>query len=433
MRTQLNDFSPVIVTGCRTPFLCSGSDFKDLLTYDLARIALKGVIDKANLPPREIEHVIFGCVLNEPQTSNVAREAVIGANLPLEITAHTVSMACISGSQAISQAAALIASGQADTAIAGGTESLSNVPILLKRPMRRKLMEMRRLKSPAAWIKWASGLRPGYFLPEVPEIAEFSNGLTMGQSSDRLAARWGVSREEQDRYALRSHHLASEAALSGLFSDEILPVLVPPRFNRVEADNGIRSDTTLERLAKLPPAFYFPFGTATAGNSSFLSDGAAAVLLMSYRKAKSLGYEPMARIAGFSFHGCDPDEELLLGPAYAVPKLLQKIGISLSSIDVFEFHEAFAGQVLANVNALGSDVFARERLGLPAKVGEIDMDRLNSRGGSLAVGHPFGATGIRLLISCCNRLSHENGSLGIIASCAGGGLGHAMLIERVTS
>jgi acetyl-CoA acyltransferase len=253
----------------------------------------------------------------------------------------------------------------------------------------------------------------------------------MGQSSDRLSAHWGVSREEQDRYALRSHQLASEAALNGLLSDEIFPVLIPPRFNRVEADNGIRGETTLERLAKLPPAFHAPFGTATAGNSSFLSDGGAAVLLMSYRKAKSLGYKPMARIVGFSFHGCDPDEELLLGPAYAVPKLLQKTGASLSSIDIFEFHEAFAGQVLANLNALDSDSFAREKLGLPSKVGQIDMNRLNTRGGSLAIGHPFGATGIRLLISCCNRLRHENGNLGIIASCAAGGLGHAMLIERI--
>ena len=430
MLTRLNDSSPVIVEGCRTPFLHSGTDFKDLLTYDLARMALKGVIDKADLPASEIEHVIFGCVLSEPQTSNVAREALIGANLPVKIPAHTVSMACISGSQAISQAAGLIACAQADTVIAGGAESLSNVPILLKRAMRHKLIEMRRLKRPVDWIRWASGLRPGYFLPEIPEIAEFSNGLTMGQSSDRLSARWGVSREEQDRYALRSHRLASEATRDGLFSD-ILPARVPPLFKTVERDNGIRNNATLEKLAKLPPAFYAPFGTATAGNSSFLSDGGAAVLLMSYGKAKSLGYKASARIAGFSFHGCNPDDELLLGPAYAVPKLLKKTGVPLSRIDVFEFHEAFAGQVLANLNALDSEAFAREKLGLSSKIGEIKMERFNTRGGSLSIGHPFGATGIRLLTGCCDRLKREDGSFGIIASCAAGGLGHAMLIERL--
>ncbi|MHC1725524.1 MAG: thiolase family protein [Syntrophobacteraceae bacterium] len=431
MLDTLNEHSPVIVAGCRTPFLRSGTDFKDLFTYDLARMALKGVIDKANLSPEEIEHVIFGCVLNEPQTSNVAREAMIGAGLPLRIPANTLAMACISGGQAISQAAGLIACGQADTVIAGGTESLSNIPILLKRSLGRKLMEMRRLKNPLDWIKWVAGLRPSYFIPDIPEVAEFSNGLTMGQGSDRLSARWGVSREEQDRYALRSHQLAAKAADQGLFADEILPALVPPRFGNVGRDNGIRGDTSLEKLSKLPPAFYFPFGTATAGNSSYLSDGGAAVLLMSYRKARSLGYEPLARITGFAFHGCDPYEELLLGPAYTVPKLLEKTGTALSSIDVFEFHEPFAGQVLSNLNALNSDSFAREKLGLVSKVGEVNMERLNARGGSLSVGHPFGATGIRLLISCCNRLRHENGSLGMIASCAAGGLGHAMLIERI--
>ncbi len=431
MLMQLNDSSPVIVAGCRTPFLRSGTDFKDFMAYDLARMALKGVIDKADLPPSEVDHVLFGCVLNEPQTSNVAREALIGANLPLAIPAHTVSMACISGSQAISQAAGLIACGQADTVIAGGVESLSNIPILFKRAMRRKLVQMLRLKTPFDWIGWAAGLRPGYLLPEIPKIAEFSNGLTMGQSSDRLSARWGVSREDQDRYALRSHQLASEAERNGLLSHEILSAMVPPSFKTIARDNGVRNDTTLEKLAKLPPAFYFPFGTATAGNSSFLSDGGAAVLLMSYRKATSLGYKATARIAGFSFHGCNPDDELLLGPAYAVPKLLKKTGIPLSSIDIFEFHEAFAGQVLANLNALDSDSFAREKLGLPAKTGEIKMDRLNTRGGSLSIGHPFGATGLRLLISCCDRLERENAGLGIIASCAAGGLGHAMLIERM--
>jgi acetyl-CoA acyltransferase len=297
--------------------------------------------------------------------------------------------------------------------------------------MRHKLIEMRRLKTPVGWIRWALGLRPGYFLPEIPEIAEFSNGLTMGQSSDRLSARWGVSREEQDRYALRSHQLASEATRNGLFS-EILPARVPPLFKTIERDNGIRNDVTLEKLAKLPPAFYAPFGTATAGNSSFLSDGGATVLLMSYGKAKSLGYKPAARIAGFSFHGCNPDDELLLGPAYAVPKVLKNTGIPLSLIDVFEFHEAFAGQVLANLNALDSEVFAREKLGLSTKIGEIKMERLNTRGGSLSIGHPFGATGIRLLIGCCDRLKREGGSFGLIASCAAGGLGHAMLIERLS-
>jgi len=431
MLGPINDFSPVVIAGCRTPFLRSGTGFRDLLAYDLARTALKGLIDKANLPPESVDHVMFGCVLNEPKTSNVAREAVIGANIPQSIPAHTIAMACISGGQAVSQAASLIVCREAKTVIAGGTETLSDIPILIRRPLRQKLIGIRKLKSPLDWIKWATGLRPRHFIPEIPEVAEFSNSLTMGQSSDRLAAHWGVSREEQDLYALRSHQLAAKAAAEGLFADEILPVAVPPRFQIEARDNGIRGDTTVEKLAKLPPAFYRPFGSATAGNSSFLSDGAAAALIMSYGTAKKLGYKPMARIAGFSFAGCDPYHELLLGPAYAVPKVLAITGIPLDSIGVFEFHEAFAGQVLANLRALDSKDFAREKLGRSSKVGEIPLDRLNTRGGSLSVGHPFGATGIRLLINCCNRLKHEKAEFGLIASCAAGGLGHAMLLEHI--
>ncbi len=433
MFIDLNDNSPVIVAGCRTPFLRSGTDFKHFSSYDLARIVLKGLVDRSGLNAHGIDQVIFGCVLNEPQTSNVAREALIGANLPLRIPAHTIAMACISSGRAISVGAGMIASGAADIIVAGGTEALSNIPILLRRPLRRKLMDMRRLKTPIDWVKWIGRLRPRDFIPELPEIAEFSNSLTMGQSSDRLSAQWGVSREEQDRFALRSHQCAARATEEGLFAKEILPTPLPPKFKKtIIRDNGIRGDTSLEKLSKLPPAFYFPFGSATAGNSSFLSDGGAAVLLMSNRKAKDLGYQPLARIKGFTFTGCDPYEELLLGPAFAVPKLLEQTGASLSSIDVFEFHEAFAGQVLANLRALDSESFARERLGRESKVGEIDIERLNARGGSLSLGHPFGATGARLLINCCNRLRHENANLGLIASCAAGGLGHAMLIERMS-
>lgn len=423
--------SPVVVDGCRTPFLRSGTDFRDLTSYDLARMALKGLVDKTAVPPEEIQTVIFGTVLNEPKTSNVAREALIGAGLPLDIPAHTVTMACISGCQAITQGAELISRGHADVVVAGGTECLSNIPILLKRPMRRKLMELKRLKKPLDYLRWLTGLRPRFFLPEIPSIAEFSTSLTMGQSSDRLAARWKVGREEQDLYAARSHELAARAAEQGLLAPDIAPALVPPRFKIVSSDNGIRPDTTLEKLAKLPPAFHFPYGTATAGNSSFLSDGAAAVLLMSKKRAEELGFTPLARLVAYEYVGCDPLDELLLGPAYAIPRLLAQAGAGLESIDVFEFHEAFAGQVLANLRALESDKFALEKLGMSARVGEVPMDKLNSLGGSLSLGHPFGATGIRLLSTCCRRLQQQDGHLGLMASCAGGGLGNAILVERL--
>lgn len=427
-----NDRSPVVVAGYRTPFLRSGTDYKHLMAYDLARIALKGLLDQTRIEHRQIESVIFGCVLNQPKTTNVGREAMIGAGLPTNIPAHTVTMACISGGQAITQAAELIARGQADVAVAGGTECLSDIPILLRRPLRQKLTEFKKLSGPWDYFRWLTGLRTSHFLPEIPQIEEFSTGLSMGQSADRLAARWAVSREEQDRYALRSHQTAAHATQQGLLKDEILTTAVPPGFRVVKEDNGIRGDTSMEKLRGLKPAFYPKYGTITAGNSSFLSDGAAAVLLMSRSRARELGFAPLARLVSYTYVGCDPLEELLLGPAYAVPKVLTDTGLQLDQIDVFEFHEAFAGQVLANLKALDSDTFGQENLGWNHKVGEVQLDRLNTLGGSLSLGHPFGATGIRLLVTCCQRLQREDGKYGMIASCAAGGLGHALMVERIS-
>ena len=431
-RFASDERSPVVVAGYRTPFLRSGTEYRDLTIYDLARMALKGLLDRADIPYEEIQHVIFGCVLTQPKTTNVAREAVIGAGMPHDVPAHTVTMACISGNQAITEGAELIAGGRADVVIAGGTECLSDIPILLKHTLRQKLTTFKKLKSPYDYLRWLRGLRPTHFLPEVPRIAEFSTGLSMGESADRLAARWGVGREEQDRYALRSHQMAARAAEQELFADEIIPALVPPEFQIIERDNGVRADTSLEKLRRLPPAFYPQYGTVTAGNSSFLSDGAAAVLLMSRSRAADLGYAPLARLVSYAYVGCDPLEELLLGPAYAVPKVLADVNLQLREMDVYEFHEAFAGQILANLKALDSDAFGRERLGRSSRVGEVPMDRFNTLGGSLSLGHPFGATGIRLLVTCCHRLKREDRHWGLIASCAAGGLGNAMVVERLT-
>jgi acetyl-CoA acetyltransferase family protein len=425
-----DDRSPVVVAGYRTPFLRSGTDFKNMMAYDLARIALKGVVDLTQIEPEHIDHVIFGCVLNQPRTTNVAREALIGAGLPLSIPSYTVTMACISSNQAVTQAAEMIARGQAEVVIAGGTECLSDLPILLRRPLRQKLTEFQKLKRPMDYLRWLAGFRPRHLLPDIPQIEEFSTGLSMGQSADRLAARWQVSRQEQDQYAMRSHHRAALATQQQILQDEILKTLVPPSFKMVDVDNGFREDTSMEKLGNLKPAFYSHYGTITAGNSSFPSDGAAAALLMSRARARELGYIPLAKLTSYSYVGCDPMDELLLGPAYAIPRVLGEAGLRLEEIDVFEMHEAFAGQILANLRALNNDEFCREKLGWNDKVGEIPIDRLNLLGGSLSLGHPFGATGIRLLTTCCNRLHREEGIFGLISSCAAGGLGHAMVIER---
>jgi acetyl-CoA acetyltransferase family protein len=267
-------------------------------------------------------------------------------------------------------------------------------------------------------------------LPEIPAVAEYSTQKTMGQDGDILAARLGVSRKEQDEYAWRSHLAAAKAAEEGLFDQEIEPVMIPPSFKLIIEDNGVRGDSTLEKLQKLKPAFVKPYGTLTAGNSSFFTDGSAAVLLMSEEKAKSLGYKPKAHIRAYSYSAQDPQLELLMGPAYSTAKILDMTGMSLSDFDVFEFHEAFAAQILANLKMLNSDQFAKEKLGKEKRIGEIPTNKFNTMGGSLSLGHPFGATGARLVTTAANRLIREDGTFALIASCAAGGLGNAIILER---
>jgi acetyl-CoA acyltransferase len=250
----------------------------------------------------------------------------------------------------------------------------------------------------------------------------------MGQSADRLAAAFGVSRQEQDEYALRSHTLARDAFQNGLLSD-IEPIFVPKTGSFVSQDNGVRVGT-MAKLSTLKPAFIKPHGTITAANASYLTDGASACLLMTESKAKELGYTPLAYLRSYVYVAQDPKEQLLLGPAYATQKVLSRNNLTLGDVDVFEFHEAFAGQILANLNALNSDVFAQKNMGINSKVGALDMSKFNTWGGSLSLGHPFGATGVRLVTTAAHRLKHEDGKLALVAACAAGGLGHAMIVER---
>jgi len=270
-------------------------------------------------------------------------------------------------------------------------------------------------------------LRPDYFVPELPAVAEFTTNEVMGHSGDRLAASFQVSRQEQDDYALRSHTYADKAFKEGLLSD-LEPITVPKK-GLVDRDNGIRVGTP-EQMAKLRPAFVKPYGTVTAANASFLTDGASACLLMTEDKAKQMGLKPKAYLRQFLYVSQDPKDQLLLGPAYATPRILEKAGLTLKDVDVFEFHEAFAGQILANLKALDSDWFAKEYMKRSAKFGAPDLSKFNLWGGSLSIGHPFGATGVRLVTTAANRLIKENGRFGLVAACAAGGLGHAMIVER---
>ncbi|MEX0684516.1 MAG: acetyl-CoA C-acyltransferase [Balneolales bacterium] len=420
----------VLVDGCRIPFQRSGTGYKNLMSYDLAREVLKGLIKKADFKPANIDRIIMGTVIQEVKTGNVARDSALAAGLPHNIPAQTVTMACISSNLAITSGIEAIQTGHADVVIAGGTDTMSDVPIRFSRKLRQKLMESRKMKSPGDYLKLLKGISLADIKPEIPEVAEYTTGESMGQSCDKMAAMFGISRDEQDAFAVRSHQCAEVARRDHLFDEELIPAMVPPNFQPITTDNGIRADSTMEKLNKLSPAFIKPHGTITAGNASFLTDGASAVLIMSEDKAEMLGVQPKAWLKNYTYVAQDPNEELLLGPAYAIPKVLDEAKLTLKDIDVFELHEAFAGQVLSVLHALNSDTFAREKLGRKGKVGEIPMKKLNTMGGSLSLGHPFGATGARLVTTAANRLIREKGKYALVSACAAGGLGHAIILER---
>lgn len=381
-----------IIEGCRTPFLRSGTGFTGQEHWRIGRHAVKGLMAKTGISSREIDHVIMGALFHSKKTSNVAREIVLSSGLPESVPAHTCTVACVSANIAITNGAGMIAMDEADTVIAGGVE---------------------------------------YFdLEKMPPFAEFSTALLMGQTADLLAGRLGISREDQDEYAELSHSRAVQAQEKNLIDGEIVPVVVPGQDGCFEKDNGPRADTKKEKIAKLKGAFDKEKGTVTAANSSFLTDGATAVMLMREEKAKSLGLEPKAYIKGFAHTAQDPLDELLLGPAFAIPKLLNRYNLKLDDIGVLEIHEAFAVQMLAVIRLLASRDFARDKLGLAESVGEVDMDRMNLWGGSLSLGHPFGATGGRLVATCCNRMIEEDSKYGLVAGCAAGAVGNAILLER---
>ena len=426
MRTK----NVVVIDGCRTPFLKSGTGYMDLMSYQLGQYAIKGLLTKTGIEPEWVDKVIMGTVISNVKTSNVAREAALTAGISEKTPCHTVTQACISANRAIADGIMEIMIGHADVVIAGGTDSASDTPIGYSKQMRKKLFKAQKLRGVGDTLKFVSTLRPNDFFPERPQVAEFITNRTMGQDCEILVSKYNITRFDQDAFAARSHQLAHQAHEAGHLSEEIYTVALPPKFEPIKSDNGVRGDTNKAKLSKLRPAFDKKHGTLTAGNSSFLTDGAAAVLLMSEEKAKELGLKPKAKVVDFIFTGQRLEDELLLGPTYATSALLKRTKISLDKIDVIEFHEAFSGQILANLHCLASDEFAKENLDSSKAAGEIDMDKFNLWGGSLSIGHPFGATGARLVTTACNRLHKEGGKYALVAACAAGAHGHAMLLEK---
>ncbi|MBI9090825.1 MAG: thiolase family protein [Desulfobacterium sp.] len=423
-----------IIDGCRTPFLRSGTGYSSLMGWQIGQFAVQGLLAKTGISHGEIDEVIMGCVAADIATTNIAREISLGAGIPQSVPAYTCTVACISANQAITNAACSILAGNSEVVIAGGVETFSDADIRLSKKYRKFLLDLTLFKRPKKLLdklKLLKGMGPLDFIrPEKPAISEYATNLIMGENADRLAKRLHITRERQDEYAVMSHQRAAKAQDDGVFDDDIVPVVLNGNSEPVVRDNGPRKDANFAKLSTLKPAFDKKYGSVTAANASFLTDGAAAVLLMGEKKAMELGLEPIGFLKDFAYTAMDPVEELLLGPAFSIGKLLKKTGIPLSDVGVLEIHEAFAAQMLANIDCLESDGFGKEALGLPGAVGKIPRDKLNIYGGSLSIGHPFGATGARLLTTCCKRMKEEKQKFGIVSACAAGAIGNAILIEN---
>lgn len=421
----------VIVGSARTPFVRAFAEFLELDTIGLAGAATRALLESTGIDRKEIDSVVWGGVILPTMAPNIAREVALDLGLPETVEGMTCTRACASGMQAITLAAAAIERGEADVVIAGGSDSTSNAPIAMPQKLVHALAPVAfgKVKKPADILGVLAQLMPlSELIPTKPEIAERTTGEVMGQSAERMAKDWGITREAQDRWALRSHQRAAAAIKSGRFDKEVSSVQVGGK--TVARDTIVRGDTSLEKLGKLGAAFA-KGGTVTAGNASPLTDGGAAVLLMSEEKARALGFTPLAAVRSWSYVSIDPRDQLLIGPAIAMPHACARAGISLRDADFVDIHEAFAAQVLCVLAAMDSDKFARNRVGVDKAVGVPDDSRINVHGGSVSLGHPFGATGARMIGTMANELHQSGKQFAVLGICAAGGIGASAVLERV--
>ena len=414
-----NEGRVAVVAGCRTPFCRAGTALKEARAVDLARHAARELFHRADLDPAEVDEVIFGQVVPSALVPNLAREVSLLPQFPREIPAFSLNRACASATQAVTAGHDQIALGHADVILAGGAEALSDIPILASRRLADVLIEASKAKTVADRVRSFARIRPRDLVPVAPAIAEPSTGESMGQSAEKMAKENRITREAQDRWALRSHRLAAQGTSDGRLTAEIAPWF-PSRGDGpvLTMDNGIRSDTTLEQMAKLSPVFDRRYGSVTAANSSPLTDGASAVLLMSDAAARSLGYAPLAYIRSYAVAAVDPGWQLLQAPVRAVPRALERARIAWKDLGLIEIHEAFASQVLSNLQ------------GFAALGWEINEDIINVMGGSIAIGHPFGATGGRIVTTLANEMTRRDVQFGLVSVCAQGGMALAMVLER---
>lgn len=442
----MNERDVVLVDGVRTPFAKAGTDLKDVHAADLGSRALTELLARTALRVDEVDEVIVGNTGNPSDAVNISRVVALRSGIPLKTSAFTVHRNCASALESITTGYDRIKAGTLDVVIAGGTESMSQMPVLPPKKFQDIYNKLFAAKGPGqalprlldllkANLKQIKALlsanqKDPYF-PVISIMQGLTDpfvGINMGQTAEILAKEFGISRREQDEFAARSHQRA--VASRERLREEIVPVVVPPKFKQVVADDvGPREGQSVEQLAKLKPFFDRKYGTITVGNACPITDGAAMVLMMSRAKANALGYKPLARIRGYAFAGLEP-ERMGLGPAYSTPIALKRAGIDFKDVGLFELNEAFAAQVIACVKAMGSDKFAQEKLGLAHKLGDIDPEKLNVNGGAIALGHPVGATGTRLVVTLMREMKKRNQQFGVATLCIGGGQGGTVVLEN---
>jgi acetyl-CoA acyltransferase len=418
-----------VVAGLRTPFAKQASAFHGVPAVDLGKMVVNELLNKHDVDPMIIDQLVFGQVVQMPEAPNIAREIVLGTGMNVHTDAYSVSRACATSFQSTANVVESIMAGLADVGVAGGADSSSVAPIGVSKKFARTLLDLSKTKTLGQKLSLIKQLRFKDILPVPPAVAEYSTGLSMGQTAEQMAKTHGITRQAQDELAHRSHTLATASWQQGKLAAEVMTAHPEPYGAYIDKDNCIRENSELAAYAKLRPVFDRKHGTVTAANSTALTDGASAILLMREGRAKELGYTPLGYIRSYGFAAIDVWQDMLMGPSYASPIALQRAGMELKDLDLIEMHEAFAAQALANMKMFASKQFAQQHLGRDKAIGEIDMDKFNVMGGSLAYGHPFAATGTRLIVQTLNELNRRGGGTGLTTACAAGGLGAAMIVE----
>ncbi|KAA8668293.1 acetyl-CoA C-acyltransferase FadI [Vibrio gigantis] len=418
-----------VVAGLRTPFARQSTEFSQVPAVDLGKMVVSEMLARTDVDPALIEQVVFGQVVQMPEAPNIAREIVLGTGMDINTDAYSVTRACATSFQAVVNVTESIMAGTIDIGIAGGADSSSVLPIGVSKKLAANLLALSKTKTMGQKLKILKTLSVKDLMPVPPAVAEYSTGLSMGQTAEQMAKTHGITREAQDALAHRSHSLASQAWKEGKIKDEVMTAFPAPYKKYLAEDNNIRHDSTVEGYAKLRPAFDRKYGSVTAANATPLTDGGAAVMLMREGKAKELGLEVLGYIRGYAFSAIGVETDMLMGPTYATSQVLKNTGLELSDLTLIEMHEAFAAQVLANVKMFASDEFAQKNLGRDKAIGEIDMEKFNVLGSSIAYGHPFAATGARMMTQTLRELKRRGGGLALNTACAAGGLGAAMILE----